>query len=155
MPGPGRRGEEGTRKQACHQGGAPLSIEGLMARVPQGWICFCSQFLMYTSVWVYVCVKIHITNFTILTLTVSTLQDSPLLLFRGTEYIHIVQPSPPSISRTFSVPTKTLYSLSNNPLGSALGKCHSTFCPMRLTALGTSQKWSHVVLVLLSLAYFT
>ena len=80
--------------------------------------------------------------------------QKPSIIFTSIKYIHIaVQPSPPTISRTFSSSeTETLYSLNNN---SPFSPPPAPFYSMNLTALGTSYQWTLTIFVLLYLAYFT
>ena len=78
--------------------------------------------------------------------------------FGGTKYIHIaVQPSPPSVSRTSlsSQPAtlSPLKTLTTQPLPPVPGTHHLLSVSVRLTPLGTSYGWNHIVFVLLCLDY--
>ena len=74
--------------------------------------------------------------------------------FGGTKYIHIaVQPSPPSVSRASlsSQPAtlSPLKTLTTQPLPPVPGTHHLLSVSVRLTPLGTSYGWNHIVFVLL------
>ena len=80
--------------------------------------------------------------------------------FSSIKYIHIVvQPSPPSLPRTFSSsPIETLYPLNPNSqflISQPLATSILLSAPKNLTTLATSRKWNHTMFVLLLLAYFT